>query len=89
MYRSESCVINQKENTSLTAAEMVYLRSVKGCTRRDCSPSENTGQVNGVTFSPKYWTKGHSNNSKYLQLQKTMARTLIKNGSITNFEDCL
>jgi hypothetical protein len=44
MYSSECWVMNQKQNTLLTAAEMVYLRSVKGCTRRGCSPSKNIAQ---------------------------------------------
>jgi hypothetical protein len=41
--------MNQKENSSIKSAEMVYLRSVKGCTRPDCFPSENTGQGLKVT----------------------------------------
>jgi hypothetical protein len=31
LYGSETRVLNQKDYSSLTAAEMVYLRSVKGC----------------------------------------------------------
>jgi hypothetical protein len=49
MYSSEWWVMNQKQNTLLTAAEMVYLRSAKGCTRRGCSPSENIAQGLKVT----------------------------------------
>ena len=44
MYRLKSWVLNQKEYCSLRGAEVVYLRSVKGCTRSDCLPSEDIGQ---------------------------------------------
>jgi hypothetical protein len=41
---SETKILNQKDFTSVTAAEMVYLRSVKGCTRLDCFHNEDIGQ---------------------------------------------
>jgi hypothetical protein len=40
---SEIKILNQKDYSSLTAAEMVYLRSVKGCTRLDCFHNEDNG----------------------------------------------
>jgi hypothetical protein len=34
-YGSESCVISKKDNDKIQAAEMRFLRRVKGCTRAD------------------------------------------------------
>jgi len=47
---TETKILNQKDYSLLTAEEMVYLRSVKGCTRLDCFHSEDTGQELNVTL---------------------------------------
>jgi len=42
-------ILNQKDYSSLTAAEIVYLRSVKGCTSLDCFHNEDIEQELNVT----------------------------------------
>jgi hypothetical protein len=49
MNGSETKILNQKDYSSLTAAEMVYLRSVKGCTILDCFHNEDIGHELNVT----------------------------------------
>jgi hypothetical protein len=46
---SETWLLKQKDYSSLTAAEMVYVRSVKGYTRLDCFRSEDIRQELNVT----------------------------------------
>jgi hypothetical protein len=49
LNESETKILSQKDYSSLTAAELVYLRSVKGCTRLDCFHNEDIGQELNVT----------------------------------------
>jgi hypothetical protein len=43
-HGGEAWVLNQKDDSSLTAAVMVYLRSVESCTRLDCFCNEGIKQ---------------------------------------------
>ena len=44
LYGSETSVMNQKDYSSLTSAEMAYLLSVKCCTRLNCFHNEDMRQ---------------------------------------------
>jgi hypothetical protein len=49
LYRSETWVLNQKDYSILTAVQMVYLRSVKGCIQLDCFHNEDIRQEQNIT----------------------------------------
>lgn len=50
LYGIETWVRSQEDYTSRTGAEVVYLRSLKGCTRLDCFHSEGIRQKLSVTL---------------------------------------
>jgi hypothetical protein len=44
LYSGETWILNQKDDSSLTAADFAYLNSVRGCTRLDCFHNEDIRQ---------------------------------------------